>query len=116
MINKQKANGEIIMIEKRFKVTKGFGNDNEHIITITDTITTEIYSMDTEFEAKSVCEKWNNLVNENKQLIRHIERNTINRLRVEDVLSCARDSRFYENEEIVKAIDCIAKDLGIDLE
>lgn len=51
-----------------------------------------------------------------KELERHIERNTISRITVEDVLSCARDNRFYDNEEIVKAIDCIAKDLGVNLD
>lgn len=49
------------------------------------------------------------------ELKRHIERNTISRITVEDVLGCARDSRFCDNEEVVKAIDCIAKDLGVNL-
>ena len=50
-----------------------------------------------------------------KELKRHIERNMISRITVEDVLACARDRRFCDNEEIVKAIDCIVKDLGVNL-
>jgi hypothetical protein len=56
------------MTEKQFKVTNRFDNTNEHIITITDTVTTEIYCMDTEFEANSLCEKLNSLVEENIHL------------------------------------------------
>jgi thermostable 8-oxoguanine DNA glycosylase len=61
-----------------------------------------------------------NLLNEQEEEIqilkRHIKRNMITRITVEDALSCARDARFYDNEEIVKAIDCIAKDLGVNLD
>ena len=51
-----------------------------------------------------------------KELERHIERNMISRITVEDVLGCARDMRFYNNEEIIKAIDCIAKDLKVNID
>ena len=50
-----------------------------------------------------------------QELKRHIKLSMISRITVEDVLGCARDSRFCDNEEIIKAIDCIAKDLGVNL-
>lgn len=63
-----------------------------------------------------ILERLNEQEEEIQVLKRYIERNMISRITIEDVLACARDMRFYDNEEIVKAIDCIAKDLGVDLD
>ena len=66
-------------------------------------------------DANRIVKMLNEQEREIQRLKRHIERNTISRITVEDVLSCAKDSRFYGNEEIAEAIDCIAKDLGVNL-
>lgn len=97
---------------------KGYKPQNERYIHIAkddsdiyqDTKTNEILS---DFV---ILERLNEQEEEIQVLKRHIERNMISRITVEDVLACARDMRFYDNEEIVKAIDYIAKDLGVDLD
>ena len=45
-----------------------FDSENKPIKAIRDTKTTEIYSMDNELEANSVCIKFNELSEENEQL------------------------------------------------
>ena len=57
---------------KRFTVCDGFDGENNPIKTIEDTVTTEIYSMDNELEANSVCIKLNELNDENGRL-QHFE-------------------------------------------
>lgn len=58
----------------------------------------------------------NELHEENQILQRHIERNTLSKIRVEDVFDWAKYDKFYDNEEVIKSIDWIAKKLGVDLE
>lgn len=53
---------------------------------------------------------------ENQALQRHIKRSTFNKIRVEDVFNCAKYDKFYDNEEAIKSIDWIAKELGVDFE
>ena len=66
-------------------------------------------------DAQDIVDLLNGYEEQIEGLKRHIERNTISRITVEDVLGCAKYSRFYGNEEIAEAIDCIAKDLGVNL-
>lgn len=53
---------------------------------------------------------------ENQALQRHIKRSTFNKIRVEDVFNCAKYDKFYDNEEAIKSIDWIAKEMGVDFE
>lgn len=50
---------------------------------------------------------------ENQALKNHIDRNTISRFRVIDVLDCAKYDKFCDNTEVV---DWIAEQLGVDME
>lgn len=63
-----------------------------------------------------IINKMNELYEENQALQRHIERSTFNKIRVEDVFNCAKYDKFYDNEEAIKSIDWIAKELGVDFE
>lgn len=56
----------------------------------------------------------NELANENEQLRKHIGRNTISKLCVEDVLDCAKYHIFCEDEKQIKVIDWIAKELEVE--
>lgn len=56
------------------------------------------------------------IIEENQALQRHIKRSTFNKIRVEDVFNCAKYDKFYDNEEAIKSIDWIAKELGVDFE
>lgn len=58
----------------------------------------------------------NELNNKNDMLKRHIERNTLSKINVNDVLDYAKYDKFYDNEEAIKSIDWIAKTLGVDVE
>lgn len=57
----------------------------------------------------------NELHEENQLLQRHIKRNTFNKIRVEDILNCAKYDKFYDDKEAIKSIDWIAEQLGVDL-
>lgn len=74
------------MTEKQFKVIDYFDSKNKPIKAIKNTKTTEIYSMDNELEANSICECFNALHEENKALKQQLE---------------------YEQEVIVNAIDSL---------
>lgn len=63
-----------------------------------------------------IIDKMNELYEENQALQRHIKRSTFNKIRVEDVFNCAKYDKFYDNEEAIKSIDWIAKELGVDFE
>ncbi len=58
----------------------------------------------------------NELYEENQILQRHIERNTFNKIRVEDIFNWAKYDKFYDNTEAIKSIDWIAEQLGVDLD
>ena len=62
------------------------------------------------------CKALNELHEENQLLQRHIKRNTFNKIRVEDILNCAKYDKFYDDKEAIKSIDWIAEQLGVDLE
>ena len=79
---------------------------------INDNVTGETY----EFTMDTVLDLLNELHEENQALQRHIKRSTFNKIRVEDVFNCAKYDKFYDNEEAIKSIDWIAKELGVDFE
>ena len=58
---------------KRFIVTDGYDKNNKPIKTITNTETTEIWSMNNELEANSVCELLNKQYEEITRLKKQIE-------------------------------------------
>lgn len=96
------------MTEKRFVETISTG-------IVTDTITGKEYKCEMRID-DDLLELLNELHEENQALQRHIKRNTFNKIRVEDILNCAKYDKFYENEEAIKLIDWIAKELGVDFE
>ncbi len=69
-----------------------------------------------EYNADVIATALNELNDENQALQRHIKRNTFNKIRVEDVFNDAKYDKFYDNEEAIKSIDWIAKELGVDFE
>ena len=103
------------MIEKRFKITKSELVEDGYVIDDTKKLYTFPIVVD-KLRLIAYEKALNELFEENEVLRRHIERSMIDKIRVVDVLGCARDYQFYGNEDIVKAIDWIAEDLGVDLD
>ena len=104
---------------KRFTITKDGDN-----FTVRDTFKNRHMGMfefkENEFPVYFCFHKIIDLLNalheENQALQRHIKRSTFNKIRVEDVFNCAKYDKFYDNEEAIKSIDWIAKELGVDFE
>ena len=107
------------MTEKRFIIIQN-GND----FTVKDTVEKKPMGI---FEFKEdefpvyfcfhkIIDLLNDLYNENQRLHRHIERSTLNKIRVEDVFNCAKYDKFYDNKEAIKSIDWLAEQLGVDFE
>lgn len=107
------------MTEKRFIIIQNGNN-----FTVKDTIEKKSMGM---FEFKEnefpvyfcfhkIIDLLNDLYNENQRLHRHIERNTFNKIRVEDVFNYAKYDKFYDNKEVIKSIDWLAEQLGVELE
>lgn len=107
------------MTEKRFIIIQ-----NGDYFTVKDTVKKRPMGM---FEFKQdefpvyfcfhkIIDLLNQLDNKNNILQRHIEQNTLSKIKVNDILDCAKYDKFYDNEEAIKSIDWIAKQLRIDLE
>lgn len=97
-----------MMAEKRFWI---YCDDN-----IADNLTRQNYNAYDDYNAIQLCDLLNELHEENQALQRHIKRNTFNKIRIEDILNCAKYDKFYDDKEAIKSIDWIAKQLGVDLE
>lgn len=81
-----------------------------------DIKTGEWYYTKNSENAEKICGLLNAFYEENQGLQRHIERGTFNKIRVEDILNCAKYDKFYDDKEAIKSIDWIAKELGVDFE
>ncbi len=108
------------MTENKRFIFKQNGNLHTVIDTVKNKPMGTFEFKDNEFPAYAcfhmIIDLMNNLHEENQALQRHIKRSTFNKIRVEDVFNCAKYDRFYDNEEAIKSIDWIAKELGVDFE
>ena len=102
------------MTEKRFELR--LCNNGTYYLWNNNELTDIAFDKFNKESANELVDLLNELHEENQVLQRHIKRSTFNKIRVEDVFNCAKYDKFYDNEEAIKSIDWIAKELGVDFE